>query len=190
MVVLCWTQTVNWNLLFCSLTSFQKKSIWVWRLCIIVTYSSFLGVSMCRTVLCSTIIRGHSYCTYLRNSNFGCPKWNGNSKNIAITSLPIKSFLISTLNFKTPFLNVPSLLSIELLLVNKAQLQQSSGAARTYLGKPVCILHCGSIPLMCKYCNDVKCRCHHFRGLSSHEQYMPAWAIHSLDWGCSSALDS
>ena len=49
------------------------------------------------------------------------------------TYLPIRSFLISTLNFKTPLLNVPFLLSIELLLVNKAQLQQSSGAARTYL---------------------------------------------------------
>jgi hypothetical protein len=125
---------------------------------------------MCWTVLCSTIIRGRSYCTYLRKLNFWCPKRNGNSKKFELY-LPIRSFLISTLNFKTPFLNVPFLLSIELLLVNKALLQQSSGAARTYLEKPVCILYCGSIPLMCKYCNDVKCRCHHFRGLSSHEQY-------------------
>ena len=113
---------------------FSKKSIWVWRLCIIVTYSSFLGVSMCSTVLCCTIIRGHSYCTYLRNSNFGCPKWNGNSPKMSFTYLSNRSFLVSTLNFKTPFLNTPFLLSIELLLVNKAQLQQSSGgAARTYL---------------------------------------------------------
>ena len=111
---------------------FSKKSIWVWRLCIIVTYSSFLGFSMCWTVLCSTIIRGRSYCTYLRKLNFWCPKRNGNSKKFELY-LPIRSFLISTLNFKTPFLNVPFLLSIELLLVNKAQLQQSSGAARTYL---------------------------------------------------------
>ena len=53
---------------------------------------------------------------------------------MSFTYLSNRSFLVSTLNFKTPFLNVPFLLSIELLLVNKAQLQQSSGgAARTYL---------------------------------------------------------
>ena len=60
--------------------------------------------------------------------------------------------------------------------MNKALLQQSSGAARTYLEKPVCILYCGSIPLMCKYCNDVKCRCHHH----SHEQQLYT-TIHSLE---------
>ena len=53
---------------------------------------------------------------------------------MSFTYLSNRSFLVSTLNFKTPFLNTPFLLSIELLLVNKAQLQQSSGGAvRTYL---------------------------------------------------------
>ena len=53
----CWPNC-QLKFTFCSLTSFQKKIIWVWRLCELLCHTVFLGhCSLCP--VCSTIIRAH-----------------------------------------------------------------------------------------------------------------------------------
>ena len=90
--------------------------------------------SLCAQLYCAALSLGDIHIVHiLEIQSLDVPKEMGIPRNLSFTYLDIKSFLILTLNFKTLFLNVPFLLSIELLLVNKAQLQQSSGAARTYL---------------------------------------------------------